>query len=117
VDRMPVFMAATPDFLDKNSDTAIAYLKAWHDVAGDFKNHPDKVADVIYTFFTSKGYKMSKDTFAKALGRVEVSPGFPSDIQAGLQKDAEILLAAKKISKIPDWKKALRPDLWAKASA
>jgi ABC-type nitrate/sulfonate/bicarbonate transport system substrate-binding protein len=117
VDRMPVFMAATPDFLDKNEETAVAYLKAWHDVAGDFKNHPDKVADTIYTFYTSKGYKMSKDTFAKALARVEVDPGFPSNIQAGLQKDAEILLKAKKISKIPDWKKALRPDLWAKASA
>jgi ABC-type nitrate/sulfonate/bicarbonate transport system substrate-binding protein len=116
VDRMPVFMAATPDFLDKNADTVIAYLKAWHDVAGDFKNHPDKVADVIYSFFTSKGYKMSKDTFSKALGRVEVNPGFPSDIQAGLQRDAEVLLAAKKISKIPDWKKALRPELWAKAN-
>jgi hypothetical protein len=38
-------------------------------------------------------------------------------MQAGLQKDAEVLLAAKKISKIPDWKKALRPDLWAKASS
>ena len=117
VDRMPVFMAATPDFVDKNADTVVAYLKAWHDVAGGFKSNPGKVADVIYSFFTSKGYKMSKDTFAKALGRVEVSPGFPADMQAGLQKDAEVLLAAKKISKIPDWKKALRPDLWAKASA
>ena len=117
VDRMPVFMAATPDFVDKNPDTVVAYLKAWQDVARDFKENPDKVADVIYSFFTSKGYTMSRDTFAKALARVEVSPGFPSDLQAQLQKDAEILLREKKISAIPDWKKALRPDLWAKASA
>ncbi len=33
VDRMPVFMAATPDFVDKNPDTVIAYLKAWQEVA------------------------------------------------------------------------------------
>src|SRR5947207_12584718 len=33
VDQMPVFMAC---------------LKAWLDVAGDFKNAPQKVADVIY---------------------------------------------------------------------
>ena len=32
-DRMPVFMAATPDFVDKNPDTVVAYLKAWQDVA------------------------------------------------------------------------------------
>jgi ABC-type nitrate/sulfonate/bicarbonate transport system substrate-binding protein len=117
VDRMPVFMAATPDFVDKHSDTLVAYLKCWQDVAKDFKENPNKVADVIYSFFTSKGYSMSRDTFAKALARVEVNPGFPQGLQTQLQKDAEVLLREKKISAVPDWKKALRPDLWAKASA
>jgi hypothetical protein len=70
---------------------------------------------VIYAFFTSKGYAMSRETFAKALAKVEVDPGFPSDLVPGLQKDAEVLLREKKISAIPDWNKALRPDLWAKA--
>jgi hypothetical protein len=28
-----------------------------------------------------------------------------------------VLLREKKISAVPDWKKALRPELWAKASA
>jgi ABC-type nitrate/sulfonate/bicarbonate transport system substrate-binding protein len=116
VDRMPVFMAATPDFVAKSPDTVVAYLKCWQEVARDFKDNPAKVADVIYAFFTSKGYSMSKETFAKALARVEVAPGFPSDLAAGLQKDAEVLLREKKIAAIPDWKKALRPDLWAKAS-
>jgi ABC-type nitrate/sulfonate/bicarbonate transport system substrate-binding protein len=116
VDRMPVFMAATPDFADKNADTIVAYLKAWQEVARDFKDDPGKVTDVIYAFFTSKGYSISRETFARALARVEVSPGFPSDVAAGLQKDAEVLLREKKISAIPDWKKALRPELWAKAS-
>jgi ABC-type nitrate/sulfonate/bicarbonate transport system substrate-binding protein len=117
VDRMPVFMAATPDFVQKSPDTVVAYLKAWQDVARDFKESPDKVAEVIYGFFTSKGYTMSRDTFAQALARVEVSPGFPSDLQPYMQKEAETLLREKKISAVPDWKKALRPDLWAKASS
>ena len=117
VDRMPVFMAATPDFVAKSPDTVVAYLKCWQDVARDFKDNPGKVADVIYSFFTSKGYAMSRDTFAAALARVEVNPGFPGDLVPGLQKDAEVLLREKKVSAIPDWKKALRPDLWAKASA
>jgi ABC-type nitrate/sulfonate/bicarbonate transport system substrate-binding protein len=117
VDRMPVFMAATPDFVAKSPDTVVAYLKCWQEVARDFKDNPAKVADVIYAFFTSKGYSMSKETFAKALARVEVAPGFPGDLAAGLQKDAEVLLREKKIAAIPDWKKALRPDLWAKASS
>src|SRR5437762_1272 len=115
VDKMPVFMAATPDFVDKSPETAVAYLKCWQEVARDFKDNPGKVADVIYAFFTSKGYAMSRETFAKALAKVEVDPGFPTNLAQGLQKDAEVLLREKKISAIPDWKKALRPDLWAKA--
>ena len=117
VDKMPVFMAATPEFVQKSPDTIVAYLKAWLEVARDFKENPDKVADVIYSFFTSKGYSMSRETFTRALARVEVNPGFPSDPTPGLQKDAEVLLREKKIDAIPDWKKALRPDLWAKAGS
>jgi ABC-type nitrate/sulfonate/bicarbonate transport system substrate-binding protein len=114
---MPVFMAATPDFIQKSPDTVVAYLKAWIDVAKDFKDNPKKVSDVIYSFFTSKGYSMSQETFAKALARVEVQPGFPSDLKPYLQEQAEILLREKKISAVPDWSKVLRPDFMAKAQA
>jgi NitT/TauT family transport system substrate-binding protein len=117
VDKMPVFMAATPDFVDKNADTVVAYLQAWQEAGRDFKQNPNKVADVIYAFFTSKGYAMSRETFAKALAKVEVNPGFPADLAPALGRDAEVLLREKKISAIPDWKKALRPEFWAKASA
>ena len=57
-DKVPVFMAATPDFVEKNPDAIVAYLKAWLDVKRDFKENPKKVSDVIYSFFTSKGYNM-----------------------------------------------------------
>jgi ABC-type nitrate/sulfonate/bicarbonate transport system substrate-binding protein len=117
VDRMPVFMAATPDFIEKSPETIVAYLKAWLDVARDFKENPKKVADVIYSFYTDKGYKMSIDSFKTALARVEVDPGFPSDLKPYMQEQAEILLREKKISAIPDWSKALRPDFMQKARA
>ena len=68
-DNVPVFMAATPDFVEKHPDAVVNYLKAWLEVAKDFKDNPKKVSDVIYAFFTSKGYKMSAETFAKAMGR------------------------------------------------
>ena len=116
-DRMPVFMAATPDFLEKNPKAVIAYLQAWLDVARDFKEQPNKVADVIFNFYSDKGYKMSPDTFRAALARVEVNPGFPTDLEPYMQEQAQILLREKKISAIPDWKKALRPDLMEKARA
>jgi ABC-type nitrate/sulfonate/bicarbonate transport system substrate-binding protein len=117
IDKMPVFMAATPDFVEKSGATLIAYLKAWRDVRRDFKDNPSKVADVIYSFYTSKGYAMSRETFAQALARVEVDPGFPADLTPNLQKDAEVLLREKKISAIPDWKKALRPEFWERSNS
>ena len=114
-DPMPVFMAATPDFIAQKPDALIAYLKAWLDAAGDFKNDPKKVADVIYTFYTGKGYTMSLDTFTEALSRVEVNPGFPTDLQPYMQQQAEILLKNKLITAIPDWSKVLRPDFMERA--
>ena len=62
VDPMPVFMAATPELVAQKPDTIVAYLKAWLDVAEDFKNNPKKVDDVIYAFYAGKGYKMSLDS-------------------------------------------------------
>lgn len=115
VDRMPVFMAATPEFAAKSPDTIVAYLKAWLDVARDFKERPDAVADTIYAFYSSKGYSMSQDIFRKALATVDVDPGFPSDLEPYMQRHAEVLLKQKKIAAIPDWKKALRPEFMERA--
>ena len=114
-DPMPVFMAATPEFVEKNPQVVVEYLRAWLDVGKDFKQNPAKVADVIYGFFTSKGYKMSRETFSKAMANVEVDVGFPTDVRTYLQQIAEGLFKEKKIGAIPDWNKALRPQFIAKA--
>jgi ABC-type nitrate/sulfonate/bicarbonate transport system substrate-binding protein len=115
-DPMPVFMAATPDFVEKNPDAVVAYLKAWLDAANDFKNSPQKVNDTIYKFYADKGYKMSPETFSTALSRVEVNPSFP-DLKSYMQQQAEILVKSKIINTVPDWSKALRPDFMEKAKA
>jgi NitT/TauT family transport system substrate-binding protein len=115
LDSMPVFMAATPDFVQQKPDTVVAYLKAWLDAAKDFKNEPKKVADVIYKFYADKGYKMSPEVFATALSRVEVDPGFPGDLKPYMQGQAEILLKDKIINAVPDWSSALRPDFMERA--
>jgi len=114
-DKLPVFMAATPEFVDKGADTIVPYLKAWLEVARDFKQNPDKVTETIYSFYTSKGYQMSKQTFAAALSRVEVSPGWPADLKPYMTQQAQVLLDTKKISAMPDWNKAFREDFLKKA--
>jgi NitT/TauT family transport system substrate-binding protein len=113
-DPMPVFMAATPEMVEKRPDVIVAYLKAWLAAAGDFKNDAKKVDDTIYAFYASKGYKMTPQTFSTALSRVEVNPGFP-DLKTYMQQQAEILLKNNTIKSVPDWSKALRPDFMAKA--
>jgi ABC-type nitrate/sulfonate/bicarbonate transport system substrate-binding protein len=114
-DPMPVFMAATPEFVDKNPQAVIEYLRAWLDVGKELKQNPRKAGDVIYGFFTSKGYTMSRETFSKAMANVEVDVGFPTDVRPYLQQIAEGLLKEKKISAIPDWNKALRTEFMTKA--
>ena len=116
-DNVPVFMAATPDFVDKHPDAVVAYLKAWLDVKRDFKENPKKASDVIYTFFTSKGYNMKPETFEKAMSRVTVDPGFPKDLVPYMTKHAEVLLQEKKISAMPDFKKVLRTEFMDKAQS
>ena len=116
-DRLPVFMAATPEFVQKSPETVVAYLKAWLEVAKDFKTDQKKVADTIFSFYESKGYTMSKATFAKALARVEVQPGWPKDIVPYMQQQAEILLKENKIKAVPDWSKALRTEFLKQAGA
>lgn len=117
LDRLPVFMAATPDFVEKSGDTLVAYLKAWLDVGRDFKEDPDKVTDVIYGFYTSKGYDIPRATLKKALSAVEVDPGFPEDLTAYMKNHAEVLLKDSKIRAMPDFSKLLRPEFMEKARA
>jgi hypothetical protein len=114
-DPMPVFMAATPEFVEKNPHAVVEYLRAWLDVGKEMKQNPRKVGDVIFGFFTSKGYTMSRETFSKAMANVEVDIGFPADVRPYLQQIAEGLLKEKKISAVPDWNKALRTEFMAKA--
>ena len=115
VDRMPVFMAATPEFVEKSGDAVVRYLKAWLAVADDFKKSRKKVSESIYAFYTSKGYKMSPETFDKAVSTIDVAPGFPSGVRGYMQQQAEVLLREKKIKEIPDWGKALRPEFMQRA--
>ena len=116
-DKLPVFMAATPDFAEKHPELVVTYLKAWLEVARDFKDNPNKVTEVIHAFYTSKGYTMSPATLKKAMSTVEVNPGFPADLEPYMQKHAEVLLKENKISALPDWKKVLRTDFMEKARA
>ena len=117
VDRLPVFMAATPNFVHAQPDALVAYLKAWLDVAKDFKDAPDKVAGVVGAFYASKGYTMTPATLKKALSRVQVDPGFPpkATLAPYMHEQAEALIAAKKIKTVPVYDSYMLSQFMAKA--
>jgi ABC-type nitrate/sulfonate/bicarbonate transport system substrate-binding protein len=116
-DKLPVFMAATPEFVRDNPDTIISYLRAWLEVAEDFKKTPDKVHDVIYEFYASKGFKISKSALVNAISRVVVDPGWSGNLDAYMTHHAKIMMSAGEISKIPDWNEAFRMDFMKKAES
>jgi ABC-type nitrate/sulfonate/bicarbonate transport system substrate-binding protein len=119
VDKLPVFMVATPAFAKDHPNTLVAYCKAWIDVGQDFKNDPDKVADVIYQFYTSKGYKLERETFKKALAGIRVTPGFPpaSELKPYMDRYADELLKAGKIETRPDIDKIMLRQFMEQAAA
>src|SRR6186713_1980040 len=99
------------------ADGLAVTISEFYEVAKDFKSDPGKVADTIYSFYTSKGYTMSKDTFSKALARVEVQPGWPTDLVPYMTHHCEVLVKSNKLKAIPDWNKAFRTDFLKKAMA
>lgn len=115
-DKLPVFMAATPEFIEENPEAVVQYLNAWRQVEKEFKENPDKVVDTVHAFYTSKGYDMSKETLRDALSKVEVQVGWPEDIESYMQEHAKILKEANKIDEEPDLSKAFRKDFMEKAS-
>jgi len=114
-DPLPVFMAATPEYIDKNGDAIVAYLKAWIEVGKDIKQNPDKVADVVHKFYTSKGYSLSASTMKRALSGVEIDVGFPDTLVPYMTAHAEVLVKENKIKAVPDFNKIFRTDFMKKA--
>jgi len=75
VDKMPVFMAATPDFVRQEPDVIVKLFKAWLEVAKDFKNEPNK-SDAIYSFYTPRVTRCRRRPSASA-GHRGRRPGLP----------------------------------------
>ncbi len=101
VDQMPVFMAATPDFLEKNPKAVIAYLQAWLDVAKDFQGAAQKSRRGDPRLLHGQGLQDVAETFQKALARVEVNPGFPNDLVLTCSSRRKSYCARKKSPQSP----------------
>jgi NitT/TauT family transport system substrate-binding protein len=117
-DRLPVFMAATPEYVAANGEALVAYMRAWIESGKEMRANPDKLADVVHKFYTSKGYTMALDTMKKAMKGVEVDVSFPADSELVpyMTKHAEELIAAKTLKAVPDFSKMLNRSFFEKAA-
>ncbi len=92
--------------------------KAWLEVAKRLQGKPEEGRGRDLRASSPRRATRCRPTRSpKALASVDVDPGFPSDLEPYMQQHAEVLLREKKISAIPDWKKALRPDFLESARA
>ena len=118
VDPMPVFMAATPDFVAQNPDTVVAYLKAWLDVGRRFQEQSEQSRRRhLYVLHRQGLHDVARYLCQGAGARRGASRLSRATFKPYMQEQAEILLKDKRIDAIPDWSKALRPDFMERARA
>ena len=81
VDPMPVFMAATPDFVQAKPDVIIAYLKAWLDVSNDFRSAAKSGRRDLQVLCRQRLHHVARHIFQGAVARRGESR-FPSRFAA-----------------------------------
>ena len=117
VDPMPVFMAATPDFVEKKPDTVIAYLKAWLDVGAGLQEQSEKGRRRHLRVLHRQGLQDVARHLRRRRCRASRSiPAFPAISSPTCRSRPKSCCKDKKITAIPDWSKALRPDFMEKAA-
>ena len=99
----------------QDPDAVVAYLKAWLDVARDFKEQPRTKWPTPSTASTPpRATPCRRRRSAKRWPPSTWNPASPGPGTLH-ERHAEVLLKEKKIAAIPDWSKALRPDFLERA--
>ena len=117
IDKMPVFMAATPDFITQEPGRGRGLSEGLARGRARLQGQPEQGGGHDLRVLHLEGLLDVAGHLPQGDGHRRRDPGFPSDLQPYMQEQAEILLREKKIAAIPDWSKALRPDFMEKARA
>ena len=80
-DKLPVFMAATPEFVAEKPGHRGRLSQGVARSRQGLQEQPEQGRRIDLFVLHVEGLQLSKDTFAKALARVEVQPGWPSDLK------------------------------------
>jgi ABC-type nitrate/sulfonate/bicarbonate transport system substrate-binding protein len=114
-DPIPVVLAAGPGVAEKRRDATVQFLRGWVATARIFRDEPQRAADVMTEVLSERGYKVTPSVVRRALGRFDVKVEIGPEFRAYAVAEAEGLLRTGRIRSMPDWDKALRPDLLEQA--
>ncbi len=116
-DPLPVLLGATQEFIEKQPEGTVGFLKGWLRGSAVFTEQPDRAADVFWRFYRDQGYNVDRKVFERVVASMDVRPEFTPELRPYLQRKAEILLEAGRIKRLPDWSKVLRPEFMERAKA
>jgi ABC-type nitrate/sulfonate/bicarbonate transport system substrate-binding protein len=116
-DLVPVMLAINQPVLEKRRADVVAFMKGWLAAVQVMQKQPDRAAQIVDDVFKKKGNDLSVKVIKTALDRLGVDPNFRPELKPYLQAQAEMLVKQHKISKVPDWDKALDRSILKDARA
>ncbi len=114
-DPTPIFVAIRGEFLEKNRDTVVEFLKGLEATSRLFEKQPDQAYEIVFQFYKKAGLDVDQVVIKESVSRLQVQTAFPTDIKKYMQQTAEWQKGQGQIKEIPDWDKALRGDVLEQA--
>ena len=114
-DITPVLLTATLSALEQKREAIVGFMRGWLKAIDVLKNDQPKTIKIIQENFKGQGFEVSEEAVKLLLSKVDVTPDFMPELTTYLTKEAEILMAKKQISAIPDWNTRLDTTLLADA--
>src|SRR5665213_1128112 len=116
IDPNPTCLVVATSFIQKEPATVDAFCKSWLDGVEFWRSHTKDVVDVVFKMYHDAGYaNLSPEIVESIIRQIKVEPFLTPALVKHVQKEAEDMRAKNLIKVLPDWSKALRPDLLDKA--
>ena len=114
-DLQPVILGCSTEAVKKRRGDVVAFLRAWLAGVKVFKDDRNKATEIVLSYFTKKGFKVSDRVVKLMLSKIEVDPEFKPELKDYLTQQSKVLMKGNKIAAIPDWDKLLNSGLLAEA--
>jgi ABC-type nitrate/sulfonate/bicarbonate transport system substrate-binding protein len=112
LDPNPTCLVVATSFIQKQPETVNAFCKSWLDGVEFWRTHRKDVVDVVFRMYRDAGYtNLSPEIAESIISQIKVEPFLTPDLTARIRKEADDMRAKELIKVLPDWSKALRPDL------